>query len=59
MKATVLQSFVDKETKVLRVSGSVVECSDERFKELSGKGYLKALEDATVKADTKKAVVGA
>jgi hypothetical protein len=71
MKAKVLKSFVDKSSGGLRVSGSEVECSDERFKELSEKGYLeKATEkvekkdtetDAknTVKADAKKAGDGA
>jgi hypothetical protein len=54
MKATVIKSFVDKDTKKLQFVGSAVEYSDERYKVLADKGYLKAIEETPGKTDTKK-----
>jgi hypothetical protein len=41
MKATVIKSFVDKTTNRLKTSGSVIELTDERARELEEKGYVK------------------
>lgn len=45
MKVKVINRFIDKYTKVLNESGSVIDVTESRFKELSAGGYVKAIEE--------------
>jgi hypothetical protein len=58
MKAKVLNTFVDKSTKKLHVTGTIVSYDDERFNELSKKGFIAEIDDDAGKAESKKAGKG-
>lgn len=47
MKARVLSDFIDKETNELKTTGSVIEISEKRFKEIQGKGHFLEKEKAS------------
>lgn len=44
MKVETINGFFDKEANEPRLAGNVFDCSEERAKELSDKGFVEMLE---------------